>query len=58
MLGLLNRFWGAGAEFPGSSGASGGSEQVLTMECNKNILLPKSKKDEIRSLRVDMGNPR
>jgi hypothetical protein len=27
------------------------------MKCNENNLLPKSKKYEIRSLRVDMGNP-
>jgi len=57
LLGLLKRCWGTGTEITGFSGASGGSGEVLTMGCNENKLLPKSKKDEITSLRVDMGNP-
>ena len=58
LLGLLNRcFWGAGTELTAFHGAPGGSEEVLTMGCNENIILLTLKRDKVNQVRVDMGNP-
>ena len=58
LLGLLMRcFWSDGIELTGFSGAFGGSLEVLTMGCNKNIMLLIPKRDKVNPVRVDMGNP-